>query len=492
MPDVIPEAVVDHVNHFDSQLRNIYGADFLQSYYASQNMRFEDTSYKSPDIPFFKEAKPILQNSSNFHFVEWQQDNGAIDWRYIVSSQEKIPGDDGTYTCQRSFRYDEGNKQWIQEVTQIETTKPLPMHDKVSRAVKPSLNSALSERLGAHFLSEFTRSDIIDVATIEQHSMGREVKTLLPKGDVRVRYLNKPGVQSSALINVSRKNALTDTYGSNFEQAYEHAPTFIANNLTAENIHQLPQVKKFLKEHGGSKAKFEFKYVTWTDDTGANQTAYVIKWYSSREGQKRKFFEIAKLNSDKDGKPEFHITYYPFTTSPLEEFLQPREEPCWIIEQVCGDQHLVQVLEPSLDEKGAFRNIFIGIEDMTTKKCLVFNDIFPEATYITKQLDKKRVLSHVSILIDPNPIISLPILDLSTESHYVLKQVLTLRASPTMAIAHELGHYALRAIYRKINTGDEVAADSNVLLTIQVAREQGVNLYNGVPDNQIILLNIGG
>lgn len=493
MIDAMTEAMPKQINHLDSQLRYKYGSNFLQSYYSSKNMRFDEVKSKPPQIPFFEKAKPILQNSSNFHFVEWQQENGAIDWRYVVSSTEKTPDGKDTYMCHRSFRFDEKNNRWIQEITQIESLKQLPMHDKVSNAIKPSLSLAIQENLGLRFYTDFNQSGTIDINKIEEYPMGIELKNLLPKGNVKVHYLEELTLEApSVLTTIDSKKALTDAYGSNFEQAYTLAPTLNTMKLQDVDINQTPQLKKFMKEHAGNKFDIDFKFVNWIDENGANQSAYVIDWYSMREGQKRNYFEIEKISNNKDENTKPIKTYHSYLKDQKDKSSQSRKEPVFVIEQEYGNQQLFQILRPSMEENGTFQNLFIGIVDKTSNKCLVFNDIFPEVTYISKQPDKKKVLTHTKILTGQNPIITMPILDLEAESHHILKQVLSLRTSPTMTIAHELGHHAQSNIYHQETTDDEVSADRNVLLTIQIAREQGVDLYNGIPDNQIVLLNVGG
>lgn len=496
MIDAMTESMPKQINHFDSQLRSRYGANFLQSYYSSKNMRFDEVKSKSPEIPFFDKAKSILQNSSNFHFVEWQKENGTIDWRYVVSSTEKTPNGKDTYMCHRSFRFDEKNNQWIQEITQIESLKQLSMHDKVAKAIKPSLSLAMQESLGLHFHTDFNQSGTIDINKIEQYPMGMELKNLLPKGNIRVHYLDEPLFQPPVQKEENSSSALKKAYGENFEIAYENSPIIYTQQLKDIDSLYQPILKKFVKDEGNEVKhldhddEYNIRFVKWIDNDGKNQSAYVIDWYSMKEGRKGRYFEIGQIKADKNGKNKLTRTYHTYTKDSKQESVQVRKEPVWVIEQDYENQRLIQVLRPSVEDNQTFHNIFIGIEDKTTKKCIVFNNIFPEVTYISKKPNRKN-LYHVGIFGLVNPTLSLPILDLTAESNHILKQTLSLRTSPTMVISHELGHHAQSKIYHQENTDDEVSADRNVLLTIQSAREQGVDLYNGIPDSQIVLLNVG-
>lgn len=394
MPEVqSPEINVGVVNNFDRQLRGRYGENFLQSYRTSRIFRPTDFESKSPDIPYFNEAKPILENIHSLRFIEWKKDNGKIDWRYIVTTTEDRPSGGNKYTCHKVFSYDGDNKRWVQEATQIESDKPLPMHERVNQAVKGSLSSALQDRLGLKFTTDYLQSGQVSEEKITQLPFSEELKKLLPKGNVRIRYLEEPELTIPKIAKLGEESALIDAYGQNFHQAYNQAKSYRTEILSEEIKNQLPQYDQLEKNIIKGRKDIFFKYVEWIDRNGKANFAYVLHWCLEREGKKQHYYQVVRPHTDKYDKADLISTNHPFfLPSPLEEEpTRERKEPCYVIEQEKDGQSLIQVLRPSVQVKDGFEAVFIGVVDNTTRKCLVFNEIYPEVTFIQTS-DKKRHL----------------------------------------------------------------------------------------------------
>lgn len=541
-----PEINIPQANKFDVQLRGRYGDGFLQSYRNSKVINTSGYDVKPPDFPYFSEAKPILENAQSLRFVEWKKDNGGIDWRYVVTTTEDRPVGGDKYICDKVFSYDPDNKRWIQETTHIESNKPLPMHERISKAVKGSLSSALQERLGLKFTTDYSQSGYVSEDKIAQLPFGEELKKLLPKGNVRIKYLEEPELIIPRVAKLGEESTLIEAYGSNFHQAYNQAKSYRTENLPEEVKSQLPQYDQLEKNIIKGEKDLPFKYVEWIEKEGKANFAYVFNWWSESEGKKQYYYQVVRPNTDKQGKADLISTNHSFIPSPLEE--KPtgeRKESCYVIEQEKDGQSLIQVLRPSVSVKGGFEDVFIGVVDNATKKCLVFNEIYPEVTFVQTS-DKKRTLVYGAITVSTKPVCYLSRLDLSEQSSFA-HQMLTGRLNPSVVIGHELGHnedfqrvlqegerayqkyrpslsellyimvlpslvqniidtaplvltgnptpfivgslvVAGNTIFGNAFLEKEVAADRNVKVLVQSARENGVELMNGLPDNKLPII----
>lgn len=447
--------------------------------------------------------------------------------------------------CHKVFRYDSDNKRWIQEATQIESNEPLPMHDKVTHAVKGSLISAFQDRLGLKFTTDYLQSGYVDEDKISQLPFGDELKKLLPKGNVRIKYLEEPELKIPEVATLGEESALINAYGSNFHEAYNNSKSYRVESVSEEDKNQLPQYNQLEKYIIRGRKDLHFKYVEWIDEDGKANFAYVFKWRRKREGKEQHYYQIVRPHTDKHGRADLLSTNHPFIPSPLEEKpTRERKEPCYVIEQEKDNQRLIQVLRPSVSVNGGFEDVFIGVVDSTTGKCLVFNDIYPEVTYI--QTSDKKIAYYGKITVETKPIFYLPRLDLSEQSSF-LHQMLTWRLNPSVVIGHELGHnedfqrvlqegerayqkyepslleflyfgllpslvqntlktaplaltgnptpfitgsliVAGNTIFGNAYLEKEFAAERNLKVLIQSARQNGVDLMNGLPDNMLPVL----
>lgn len=537
-----PELNNTRVNKFNIQLRDRYGDKFLQSYRTSTAINLSALDIKPLDLPYLSELKKILENAHSLRFIEWKNDEGVIDWRYIVVTTEDRPADEGKYTCHKVFSYDGDSKRWIQEVAHIEAKDSLPMHDRVTKAVKGSLSSAFQDRLGFKFRMKYSQSGYVKMEETNRLPFGRELQKLLPKrGKVRIKYFEEPKLTIPKLAKSAEETSLIEAYGANFYQNYIHAKLYRIENVSAQDKSQLPQYNQFEKNVVGGRKYFTFKYVEWIDKEGGVNFAYVLKWWSKREGKKRYYYQVVEPHVDERGKADLISTYLPFNPNPLDEKpIGERKEPCYVVEQKRDGQVLIQVLRPSVEEKGGFEIVFIGVIDEKTKKCLVFNNIFPEVTFIQTS-DKKKTGIGGMITISPNPVCYLSRLDSFVHSNFA-HQILTSAMNPSIVIGHELGHHedfqrvmqkgerayqkylpslgeylyiltlptlvkttlssaplalsgnptpfitgllvvAGNTIFGNAFFDRELIADENIKILVQSARENGVELVNGMPDN---------
>lgn len=530
---------VDDGISLEAQLRKRYGASFLESYFSSKAISLGIDPQERIELPCFASLKPHLKDGITLRFVEWQN-QGRADWRYVVTFSENRPGEKGKYFCHKVLRPEDGGKHWVQEVTKIETDQPLPLRDRVERSIRPSLETALQQRLGDSFCQEYCQAGF---CSREEDDLKEffKLRNYLPRG-AQIKYLSNGQIDIPQVGMKGEETTLMEAYGKEFVAAYSQSKILRLNSLDDNTSQALPQFDLLKKSVIGKKRDLPFKYVEWVSSKGEPEFAYVFRWRTSRESTPRYHYRVVRPFTNRRGEIDLVSDFHTCLPS---SFLEGKEDkvprPCLVMEQTLGDQKLVQVLRVSDSVRGSFENVFIGLVDTNSNNCLVVNDLYPEVSFI--QIPSLLKDKRTGIALSVRPVCYFSSLGLSKDLGF-LRQYFSGKVNPAIFLGHELGHLAdfrrvinegekacqkyrlslesvfytffypemartfietvplvfsgnpvsvipgslvlwANSVYKESLIGKEISADENLKLMVQAARENGVDLFGGMPDDQL-------
>lgn len=529
---MIKEHLQNEVNSLTKSLSKHFGTNFIAGYHSPINIRVENYESLKQILPYFNEAKQLLKKGDSLKYVEWVSEKGINDWVYLTSSTEARPDKKGKYKCDKGYKYDDKDQTWFQVFTHIDTNnEPLLIHDEAKDAVKSSLNTAIINKFGVDFFNKYLQSQIIDPLKLPQLPLGEKLLKYIPKKKMQVRYLESTEQRDHIVI---RENAVfLQSYGLNFMLAYNSAPDLDIDKLI-ENPDQKPplfdQLKKYVLDDGDFEGS---RYVEWVNKEGKASFAYVVHWFN--ENKKSHQFQIIKPFNNQMGETDLLSEYYSFNSNQEGNdisFLR-KQQQYYILEQENGNNRIVRIIKPNNSFKSGFEIEFIGVVDKKTNKCLVYNEIFDHVSFHLKKLGliksnadinsftrnlnyqfggqivkkakdinanlsgEKAVYKHNKEKRRSRKLwLATYVLNLIEFEFLKLNFVQSLE-NPQIYFNFNIDIYtlgissffALMASHNLTKSIENYAEDLGYLkLFIQSVRENGVDLFDGVPDDQLFIL----
>lgn len=445
MSSLVSPEIITSPNKFEAKLRNQYGDGFMQGYYQAREYRPQAVAKEDQSkIPCFDLTGNILEGATSFKLVEWQGENGRPEWRYVISALEPKPRGKEKYACLKVFNYDSQKKGWVQEVTEVDPRGPLTIYEKTKAAVKDSLAAAFQERFGLDFWQLYSQADQIPVNQITDWPMGEELKKFLPAKDFRLRCFDYLRVDPNANLFPGKEVCL-EAIGRHFREAYLGAKLIRRSLVKSENQPPLYEQLAGVIKNRQHEIHFDqdpaFRFVEWVDQAGRSQFAYVLETFALREGIKRPLLLVCQSHTNEKGEPDLLTSYHPYhnEASPVKPE-RPETEPYWVVEKEKGSHRMVQVLRPSQSFKGGFEIVFLGATSSQPAKCLVFNEIYPEVTYLyTPNISRDARIGKGTMWSSAFPVCYLSGMDLTEEKSF-WGQEREGKIDPSIVVPHELAH----------------------------------------------------
>src|SRR3989304_1125910 len=103
-----------------------YGMNFW-NHFKDSGTHGKDTLKRLGDVPFSKDLKGLMKdnNAASVKFVEWTNNKGGVEWRYVLYDKKENGNDPETFKVMKK----EG-KEWIEEFKYPKEDTPLPVNER--------------------------------------------------------------------------------------------------------------------------------------------------------------------------------------------------------------------------------------------------------------------------------------------------------------------------------------------------------------------------
>lgn len=517
-----------------------YGSEFWQNLNSARD--YHPDELENTGFPYRKDLKPLLKRAAGVRFVEY---NGGSDWRYVIDSQYDRPDGPGKYKVRAVYgREEEG---WRQEATLINLGEPtFALVDRVQNAVYDTTEDTIRQYLGQIFLDAYTLQNPIEGSQRKKLPDWKTLKRLVPRG-ATVRYLEGVRADNPLYAFPGEEGALGSFLSLEAVDAYKEAKkegkyNFKWSEMSGRKSPEgLPGIK-IIEGSGKWRERDDFYFLTWKDQEGAERFAYVTPQHTEKSGFDFHFLEVYTPKFGEGSEPgDFSISYLYYKPEGT-----PRDlviDHAYITETKNDRNRFIQILRPlgvggkADNTLGDFENVLLAAEDLTTGKTLNFSKIYPEARIVSTRKKpgyyasvghpvtpvmhikrwganspqlighetthlarhhkamEKGVEESVRLIWESNPFYSTYI-----ASIFALSMVadITNRSSEFFRKNPYLTWGVWGAYVLSFNTllGDkpyrhivgEERAENGGRLFIQAAREAGVDLVRGIPDQQLKIL----